>query len=84
MQKFIDNINTIELVILDVIMPKKNGVEVYKEIKELSKDIKTIFISGHSDDIINNEQLPEKDLVLVHKPLNPTELARKVKEVMEA
>ncbi|MBI5194228.1 MAG: PAS domain-containing protein [Nitrospirae bacterium] len=83
--KLRENRNAINLIILDVIMPKKNGGEVYKEIREISPQIKTIFISGYTKDIFENRenrQFPEKDYVLMEKPVKPLELARKVKEVL--
>lgn len=81
--KFKENRSAIHLVILDVIMPKKNGIEAYKEILEISPQIKAIFMSGYTRDLIDKQLFPEKNLVLMEKPVKPGDLTRKVKEVME-
>lgn len=82
--KFRENRSEIHLLILDVIMPKKNGGEAFKEIRAISPQIKTIFISGYTREITDNQHLPDKDFVLMEKPVKPFELARKVKEVLGA
>jgi len=41
--------NEIDLIISDINMPKKNGIEMLKEIKEKNKTISTIVISAHND-----------------------------------
>lgn len=46
--KFMENKDSIQLVILDMMMPKKNGKEVFDEIKRVRPDIKTIFASGYT------------------------------------
>ena len=47
-----DNMDKVSLVLLDVIMPLKNGREAYEEIKSLKPNTKVIFMSGYTDDII--------------------------------
>ncbi|MBI5749612.1 MAG: PAS domain S-box protein [Nitrospinae bacterium] len=44
-EKFMENKEEIQLLLLDVIMPKKNGKEVYEEIKKINPGIKTLFLS---------------------------------------
>jgi PAS domain S-box-containing protein len=82
-KKFTDDKNKIQLLILDVIMPKKSGKEVYNEIKELRPDIKTLFISGYTGDIIQKKGLFEDRINLISKPLSPKELLRKVREILD-
>ncbi|MBU1163832.1 MAG: PAS domain S-box protein, partial [Proteobacteria bacterium] len=47
--------NKIDLVILDVIMPKKNGKEAYDEMKDFCPEIKAIFTSGYTTEIIDKK-----------------------------
>jgi CheY-like chemotaxis protein len=75
-----DNIN---LLILDVIMPKKNGKEVYSEIKKVKSDIKVIFVSGYSADIIHKKGILEVGLNFLSKPVLPNELLIKVRDVLD-
>jgi signal transduction histidine kinase/CheY-like chemotaxis protein len=80
--KFHENKDSIRLLLLDVIMPKKNGKQVYDEIRTIWPDIKTLFISGYTYDIINRENILEQGLNFVSKPLQPYEFLRRIKEVV--
>lgn len=72
----------IQLLIFDVVMPKKNGREAYEEIKKMRPDIKIIFLSGYTRDIINSKGLPEKGLNFLLKPVLPQDLLNKIREVI--
>ena len=46
-QIFADNLKAIDLVILDVIMPDKDGFETAKLLRKIKQDVKILFISGY-------------------------------------
>ncbi|MFO0794517.1 MAG: PAS domain S-box protein [Candidatus Brocadiaceae bacterium] len=73
----------IRLLVLDVIMPEKNGKEAYDSIKELQPDIKAIFMSGYSENMVHKKGIIKKGLHYISKPLTPTDLLRKVREVLD-
>ncbi|MBF0329066.1 MAG: PAS domain S-box protein [Nitrospirae bacterium] len=81
--KFLQNKDAIELLLLDVIMPIKNGKEAYEEISKHRSDIKTIFMSGYTDDIISRKGILKEGFEFISKPINPIILARKVREVLD-
>lgn len=74
--KVINN-NTIHLVILDIMMPKKDGIETLDEIRKNSS-IPVIMLSAKSEDEdkINGLNLGADDYVT--KPFNPLELIARV------
>lgn len=74
--KVINN-NTIHLVILDIMMPKKDGIETLNEIRKNSS-IPVIMLSAKSEDEdkINGLNLGADDYVT--KPFNPLELIARV------
>jgi len=80
---FTENKEKIQLLILDVIMPKKNGKEVYNEIKKERPDIKVIFMSGYNSDVIHKKGFLEEGLDFIPKPLLPDELLRKIRERLD-
>lgn len=80
---FKENKDNIHLVILDVIMPKKNGKEVYEEIKKIRPDIKIIFASGYAADIINKEWKEKEGLEFIQKPFMPNEFLKKLRDVLD-
>ena len=81
---FRENKGTIHLVLCDLIMPKMNGNEVFERIKKIRPDIKGIFTSGYTSDIIVQKGILEDGVNFISKPLNPTSLCNKVREVLES
>ncbi len=73
----------IELAVLDVIMPKKSGKEVYDSVWALKPDLDVLFMSGYTADIIGQRGIPEQDIKLVAKPLNPYDLLRKIRDILD-
>lgn len=80
--KFIEDKDKIKLVILDVIMPRKNGWEVYDEIQKINPDIKAIFFSGYNEEMIRRKGSSAKTLNFIAKPVWPSEFLKKVREAL--
>ena len=74
----------VDLLLLDVIMPKKNGREVYEEIKKIRSDIKVLFTSGYAADVLQGREILDEGLHLISKPLSPDALLKKVREILDA
>lgn len=73
----------IDLVIFDVIMPKMNGREVYEEILKIRPDLKALFTSGYTSDILDGSGCVDKKFDFVAKPLPPDEFLEKVRELLD-
>jgi two-component system cell cycle sensor histidine kinase/response regulator CckA len=82
-KRFMANRGAIKLLILDVMMPKKNGKEVYDKIRIFEPDIKALFISGYTAEIMNQKGLLDKGVNFVHKPIPVNNLLRKVREILD-
>jgi len=80
--KFRENRDKIDLVILDIIMPKMNGKDAFDEMRKINPNVKAIFISGYTGEIIHKRGLLDQTLVFVSKPLNLKRLLVKVREVL--
>lgn len=73
--------NNIDLVVLDIMMPKMDGLTAYKQIKE--KGIPTIILSARGEEY---DKLMGFDLGIddyVTKPFSPKELVARIKAVMK-
>jgi two-component system, cell cycle sensor histidine kinase and response regulator CckA len=82
-EKFAGNRDKVKLLILDVIMPRMNGKEAYDEIRRMRPGIRAIFTSGYSADIIHEKGLISGGYDYLSKPLLPSELLKKVREVLD-
>ncbi|MBF0590640.1 MAG: PAS domain S-box protein, partial [Nitrospirae bacterium] len=82
-EKFTASKDDIELLIFDVIMPRKNGKDAYEEILALRPDIKAIFLSGYTYDVILQKGIIDKTHYFMSKPVAPKELLKKVREIID-
>lgn len=83
LEKFEEHKGEIDLLILDVMMPKKNGGEVFKIVRAQRPDIKVLFVSGYAADIIRQKRILEEDIHFISKPLSPPGLLRKIRELLD-
>lgn len=82
-EKFRLNEESIQLLILDVMMPRKNGKETYNEIKKIQPGIKALFMSGYTDDILSSTGIIEENLNFISKPFTQNLLLQKTREILE-
>jgi len=66
-----------------MIMPKKNGKEVSEAIRKVSPEIKILFMSGYTMDIIKTDELTEAGFDFIHKPYRPEELLIRTREILD-
>ncbi len=83
LEKYREDINRIDLLITDVVMPGMNGRELQEAMRRLRPGIKTLFVSGYTDDVIANHGILEAGVHFVAKPFSSGKLASKIREVIE-
>lgn len=83
-KKYIDNRERIDMVVLDVIMPKMGGRQAYDRLKELDPDVKVLFMTGYAPERAMSKGITGEGLELMHKPLNITALLRKIRQILMA
>jgi two-component system, cell cycle sensor histidine kinase and response regulator CckA len=83
-QVFTANYDTISLVLLDVIMPRRSGPEVFAAIKKISPQIAVVFATGYSNETAVLADLVEHGVAVLRKPYSPATLCRRVREVLDA
>ncbi|MBA4394628.1 MAG: hypothetical protein C0407_13840 [Desulfobacca sp.] len=82
LQKFREHQDSLDLIILDVVMPKKNGKEVYEAIIKEKPKIKVLFTSGYTGDVVIDKGIDD-GVEFISKPLSLKELLLKVREVLD-
>jgi PAS domain S-box-containing protein len=82
--KFREHRDAIKLIILDVVMPKMNGKEAHDEIIAIRPDVKTLYISGYSADVIRSKGITEESQNIILKPVSPMDLLRSVRRVLDS
>ena len=80
---FLEHRDRIDMVMFDVIMPKMNGREVFEEIRKVRGDVRVLFTSGYTGEILDGECDPGEDFHFVTKPIPPEEFLAKVREVLD-
>ncbi len=82
-EKFRERGGEVDLLLLDMIMPGKNGKEVYEEIERLKPGIRVIFVSGYTAHQTTREAASLPDTELLLKPVSPRDLLQKVRAVLD-
>lgn len=82
--QFKENMDTIRLLVFDVMMPGKNGKEAFNAIKKIKPDSKVLFLSGYSEDAETNSAIIRDGLHFIQKPVDPDILFKKVREILDA
>ncbi|HJM58809.1 MAG: hypothetical protein CMJ98_08050 [Planctomycetes bacterium] len=72
----------VDLMLVDVLMPEMNGMQLVTKVLALNPDIKVLMMTGYSSTGIL-EQATEAGLPVLWKPFTPTALIAQVKDVLD-
>lgn len=73
----------IDLVLLDMVMPRLSGQEVFRAIQEIKPGTKVLLSSGFKQDVRVQELLVNSSIDFIHKPYTLFGLANRVNELLE-
>ena len=73
----------IHLLLTDVVMPMMTGRELADKIKPLRPEIRVLFMSGYTDNVIVHHGALEPEVAYLQKPFSPLSLALKVRETLQ-
>jgi CheY-like chemotaxis protein len=82
LDRFMDCRVEVDVLVTDVIMPKMNGKSLYEEIRKNRPDMKVLFISGYTKDIIVERGIMDDEFSVVTKPVTNHKLLRKIREIL--
>nr|WP_321400495.1 ATP-binding protein [uncultured Desulfobacter sp.] len=72
----------IDLLLTDVVMPKINGKDLFLIIKKDRPDIRGIFMSGYTADVIHKAEIEQIDGRFIQKPFSNKELFKTVRDIL--
>ena len=72
----------VDLLLTDVIMPGLNGRNLYLKVAEKFPDIKVLYMSGYTDNIVNQHGLLDEENGFIQKPFNAIALSLKLRQLI--
>ena len=73
----------IDLLLLDVVLPKLSGPQIYARICGIKPGVPVIFATGYSADIASLQQVQQQGHPMLQKPYSSRNLARKVRDALD-
>jgi len=73
----------IDLLMTDVVMPEMNGRDLAKNLLSLYPNIKRLFMSGYTADVIAHHGVLDEGVHFIQKPFSMNVLAAKLREVLD-
>src|SRR5229473_2197347 len=74
----------IHLLLTDVIMPGMNGRELAQRISEIRPNVKVLYMSGYTENVIGRNGTLDAGVRLLQKPFTLRDLKSKVREVLDS
>jgi CheY-like chemotaxis protein len=75
--------NEIDLLLLDIVMPRKGGREVYASVRGEGIDVPVVFMTGYSADVAPHALGADTGCRVLYKPYDLDALADVIREVLE-
>jgi signal transduction histidine kinase/CheY-like chemotaxis protein len=72
----------IDMLLTDVIMPKMTGKKLVEALLAEQKEFKVLYMSGYTDNVIVHQGILDENVEFINKPLIPSLLTKKIREVL--
>ena len=79
-----DETPAVDLVLLDIVMPEMDGIELARRATELDPEIKVMFITGFAAVALNPANAAPKDARILSKPFHLRDLVNEVERLLKA
>ena len=83
MQIAVAHAGVIHLLLTDVIMPGMNGRELAQRISEIRPNVKVLYMSGYTENVIGHNGTLDAGIRLLQKPFTLRDLKDRVREVLD-
>ena len=78
-----DHPGHVDLLLTDVVMPEMNGKELFQAVSALYPEIRLVYMSGYSDDVIAHHGVMDAGVHFIQKPFAVNALVSKIREVLD-
>ncbi|MBI9075237.1 MAG: PAS domain S-box protein [Desulfatibacillum sp.] len=79
-----EDASPIHLLMTDVVMPEMNGRDLAKQLVEFNPNLKCLFMSGYTADVIARRGILDEGVHFIQKPFTKHNLAIKIRDVLDA
>jgi len=73
----------IHLMLTDVVMPRMSGPELADRLESWHPEMKVLYMSGHSEDEIPEDEIPAAGVTLLRKPFSVRDLLENARRVLD-
>ena len=73
----------IDLLVSDVIMPVMNGKDLRDRLLTMKPEMKVLFLSGYTDDIISDQSVIEEGIHFLQKPFSFESLTGEIRKILD-
>ena len=72
------------MLVTDVVMPKMKGAEVANRLRSIYPELKVLYVSGYTADMIDQHGVLEAGIQFLQKPFTPLDLGNRVRELLDS
>lgn len=80
---FQDNAQLVDILVLDVVMPNLNGVDLALKVRESRPEMPVVFVSGYDSDLANGRRDPLPGSIRITKPYNSQDLLSAIRQILD-
>ena len=73
----------VDLLLTDVVLPGMNGKELYNKMAEKMPDLRVLYMSGYTDNVIAHHGILDEGVHFIQKPFTNQALLTKVRQVLD-
>ena len=77
------HLGEIDVLLTDVVMPEMNGRDLVKLVAPLCPNVKALFMSGYTANVIAHHGVLDEGVYFIEKPFSRKDLAEKIRAVLE-
>ncbi|MFW6142930.1 MAG: response regulator, partial [Desulfovermiculus sp.] len=79
-----EHADQIQVLITDVVLPEMNGKELRAAIEDIIPSVKTLFMSGYTENVIVQRGMVDPQFFFIQKPFSAAGLGNKLRQLLSA